>query len=104
MVWRPPGWVLVSEVLINILDFFIPDLVFYSEVIMNFFQLLRKKKELIPLVAFMSVAATGAVSFALYSLKKTDVIIDRKRNPEPWETVDPSVPGKVLLNFKVIYI
>lgn len=24
--------------------------------------------------------------------------IDRKRNPEPWETVDPSVPGKVLLN------
>nr|XP_023500123.1 normal mucosa of esophagus-specific gene 1 protein isoform X1 [Equus caballus] len=41
---------------------------------MNFFQLLRKKKELIPLVAFMTVAATGATSFALYSLRKTDVI------------------------------
>nr|XP_044620894.1 normal mucosa of esophagus-specific gene 1 protein isoform X2 [Equus asinus] len=91
---RLPGWVLGAEVLINILDFLILDLAFDTEVIMNFFQLLRKKKELIPLVAFMTVAATGATSFALYSLRKTDVIIDRKRNPEPWETVDPSVPTK----------
>ncbi|KAF0880444.1 NMES1 protein, partial [Crocuta crocuta] len=63
---------------------------------MNFFQLLMKKKELIPLVFFMTTAAGGASAFAVYSLQKTDVIIDRKRNPEPWETVDPSVPGKVL--------
>ncbi|KAM7156573.1 normal mucosa of esophagus-specific gene 1 protein [Molossus nigricans] len=63
---------------------------------MNFFKLLMKKKELIPLVMFMTVAAGGASSFAVYSLKKNDVIIDRKRNPEPWENVDPSVPGKLV--------
>ncbi|KAM6201205.1 normal mucosa of esophagus-specific gene 1 protein [Rhynchocyon petersi] len=63
---------------------------------MGFFQLLMKKKELIPLVAFMTIAAGGASSFAVYSLKKTDVIIDRKRNPEPWEDVDPTVPGKLI--------
>ncbi|KAI5936791.1 Normal mucosa of esophagus-specific gene 1 protein [Manis javanica] len=55
-----------------------------------------KKKELIPLVLFMTVAAGGASSFAVYSLQKTDVILDRKRNPEPWETVDPSVPRKLV--------
>ncbi|XP_045865092.1 normal mucosa of esophagus-specific gene 1 protein [Meles meles] len=74
----------------------LPDLAFYTEVIMNFFQLLRKKKELIPLVLIMATAAGGASAFAVYSLQKTDVIIDRKRNPEPWETVDPSVPRKLL--------
>uniref|UniRef100_A0A8I3WKF3 Normal mucosa of esophagus-specific gene 1 protein n=1 Tax=Callithrix jacchus TaxID=9483 RepID=A0A8I3WKF3_CALJA len=62
---------------------------------MGFFQFLRKNKELIPLVVFMSLAASGASSFAVYSLRKTDVIIDRKGNPEPWETVDPTVPQKV---------
>ncbi|XDA78480.1 hypothetical protein R6Z07F_008573 [Ovis aries] len=55
-----------------------------------------KKKELIPLVFFMTVAATGASAFAMYSLRKTDVILDRKRNPEPWETVDPTVPTKLV--------
>ncbi|XP_008141320.1 normal mucosa of esophagus-specific gene 1 protein [Eptesicus fuscus] len=64
---------------------------------MNLFQLLMKKKELIPLALIMTVAASGASSFAVYSLnKKSDVIIDRKGNPEPWETVDPSVPGKLI--------
>ncbi|KAK2508800.1 hypothetical protein MC885_000952 [Smutsia gigantea] len=63
---------------------------------MGFFQLLMKKKELIPLVLFMTLAAGGASSFAVYSLQKTDVILDRKRNPEPWETVDPSVPRKLV--------
>ncbi|XP_059771535.1 normal mucosa of esophagus-specific gene 1 protein [Balaenoptera ricei] len=63
---------------------------------MSFFQLLMKRKELIPLVLFTTVAATGALSFALYSLRKPDVIIDRKRNPEPWETVDPTVPKKLI--------
>ncbi|KAM9202778.1 normal mucosa of esophagus-specific gene 1 protein [Dugong dugon] len=63
---------------------------------MSFFQLLMKKKELIPLVLITSVAAGGASSFALYSLRKTDVIVDRKRNPEPWEAVDPSVPQKLM--------
>ncbi|XP_020029106.1 normal mucosa of esophagus-specific gene 1 protein [Castor canadensis] len=63
---------------------------------MGVFQTLMKKKELIPLAVIMTVAAGGASSFALYSLKKTDVIVDRKRNPEPWETVDPTVPQKLI--------
>ncbi|KAG3261814.1 hypothetical protein H1C71_016719 [Ictidomys tridecemlineatus] len=73
-----------------------PDLAFYTEVIMGIFQTLMKKKELIPLVFFMTFAAAGASSFAIYSLKKTDVILDRKRNPEPWEAVDPSEPQKLI--------
>ncbi|XP_022273674.1 normal mucosa of esophagus-specific gene 1 protein [Canis lupus familiaris] len=67
-----------------------------AEVIINFFQLLMKKKELIPLVLFMATAAGGASSFDVYSLQKSDVILDRKRNPEPWETMDPSVPSKLI--------
>ncbi|KAM6180672.1 normal mucosa of esophagus-specific gene 1 protein [Erethizon dorsatum] len=63
---------------------------------MGVFQILMKKKELIPLAVIMTVAVGGASSFAVYSLQKTDVIIDRKRNPEPWETVDPSVPQKLI--------
>ncbi|XP_045438848.1 normal mucosa of esophagus-specific gene 1 protein [Pipistrellus kuhlii] len=64
---------------------------------MSFFRILMKKKELIPLALIMTVAASGASSFALYSLnQKTDVIIDRKRNPEPWEAVDPTVPRKLI--------
>ncbi|XP_045305815.1 normal mucosa of esophagus-specific gene 1 protein [Leopardus geoffroyi] len=63
---------------------------------MNLLQLLRKKKELIPLVLIMTTAAGGASAFAVYSLQKTDVIIDRKKNPEPWETVDPNVPSKLI--------
>ncbi|XP_021570476.1 normal mucosa of esophagus-specific gene 1 protein [Carlito syrichta] len=63
---------------------------------MSFFQLLMKKKELVPLVLIMTFAASGALSFAVYSLRKSDVIIDRKGNPEPWETVDPTVPQKLL--------
>lgn len=74
----------------------LPDLAFYAEVILNVFQLLMKKKELIPLLLFMATAESGALSFAVYSLQKSDVILDRKRNPEPWETVDPSVPSKLI--------
>ncbi|XP_047397984.1 normal mucosa of esophagus-specific gene 1 protein [Sciurus carolinensis] len=63
---------------------------------MGVFQTMMKKKELIPLVLIMTFAAGGASSFALYSLRKTDVILDRKRNPEPWEAVDPTEPQKLL--------
>ncbi|XP_010630801.1 normal mucosa of esophagus-specific gene 1 protein [Fukomys damarensis] len=63
---------------------------------MGVFQILMKKKELIPLAVIMTVAAGGASSFAVYSFCKSDVIIDRKGNPEPWENVDPSVPQKLL--------
>ncbi|XP_052039400.1 normal mucosa of esophagus-specific gene 1 protein [Apodemus sylvaticus] len=63
---------------------------------MGVFQRLMKNKELIPLAFFISMAATGATSFGLYALKKTDVVIDRKRNPEPWEMVDPTQPQKLI--------
>lgn len=76
--------------------FLLLDLEFYTKVIMGVFQILMKNKELIPLAFFISVAATGATSFALYALKKTDVVIDRKRNPEPWEMVDPTQPQKLI--------
>ncbi|XP_005376786.1 PREDICTED: normal mucosa of esophagus-specific gene 1 protein [Chinchilla lanigera] len=63
---------------------------------MGVFQTLMKKKELIPLAVIVTLAAGGASSFAVYSLRKSDVIIDRKRNPEPWENVDPNVPQKLI--------
>lgn len=45
--WRSPGWVLSGRSFNQYLGFFflILDLAFYTEVIMNFFQLLMKKKE-----------------------------------------------------------
>ncbi|XP_036042039.1 normal mucosa of esophagus-specific gene 1 protein [Onychomys torridus] len=63
---------------------------------MGIFQRLMKNKELIPLAVIISTAAIGATSFALYALQKTDVVIDRKRNPEPWERVDPTQPQKLM--------
>ncbi|XP_029987006.1 normal mucosa of esophagus-specific gene 1 protein [Sphaeramia orbicularis] len=63
----------------------------------GFFQMLRKKKELIPLIGFMAFAATGATSASIYFLfTKTDVILNKSRNPEPWERVDPTKPQKLL--------
>ncbi|XP_044518094.1 normal mucosa of esophagus-specific gene 1 protein-like [Gracilinanus agilis] len=62
---------------------------------MNFFQLVRKKKELIPLIAFVSFAGLGATYMSIYSLFKTDVIVNRKKNPEPWENVNPYEPQKL---------
>ncbi|XP_055459623.1 normal mucosa of esophagus-specific gene 1 protein [Psammomys obesus] len=63
---------------------------------MGIFQTLMKNKELIPLAFFISAAATGALSFGLYALKKTDVVLDRNKNPEPWEMVDPTQPQKLI--------
>lgn len=59
--------------------------------------MLRKKKELIPLIGFMAFAATGATSAAIYFLfTKKDVILNKTKNPEPWELVDPSKPQKLI--------
>ncbi|MEQ2235431.1 Normal mucosa of esophagus-specific protein 1 protein [Ilyodon furcidens] len=59
--------------------------------------MLRKKKELIPLVGFMAFAATGATSASLYFLfTKPDVILNKTLNPEPWERLDPSKPQKLI--------
>lgn len=63
----------------------------------GFVQLLKKKKELIPLIGFMAFAATGATTASLYFLfTKTDVIINKTGNPEPWERVDPTKPQKLI--------
>ncbi|XP_072201787.1 normal mucosa of esophagus-specific gene 1 protein [Excalfactoria chinensis] len=63
----------------------------------SFFQMLRKKKELIPLIGVLSSAAVGAAAFSVYSLvSKSDVIINKSGNPEPWETIDPTRPQKLL--------
>uniref|UniRef100_A0A8C6SIF0 Chromosome 15 open reading frame 48 n=1 Tax=Neogobius melanostomus TaxID=47308 RepID=A0A8C6SIF0_9GOBI len=63
----------------------------------GFLQLLKKKKELIPLIGFMSFAGAFATSASLYFLfTKTDVIINKTDNPEPWERVNPSKPQKLL--------
>ncbi|KAL2088903.1 hypothetical protein ACEWY4_015802 [Coilia grayii] len=61
-----------------------------------FFQLLRKRKELIPLIGFVGTAAAGAVCASFYFLlTKPDVIINRS-GPEPWERIDPSKPQKLI--------
>ncbi|XP_055010729.1 normal mucosa of esophagus-specific gene 1 protein [Boleophthalmus pectinirostris] len=63
----------------------------------GFVQILKKKKELIPLIGFMAFAATGATTASLYFLfTKTDVVINKTGNPEPWERVDPSKPQKLI--------
>ncbi|XP_062922345.1 normal mucosa of esophagus-specific gene 1 protein isoform X3 [Mobula hypostoma] len=64
---------------------------------MQFFSLLRKRKELIPLVALMTTAATVGISACVYFLAtKTDVIVNKSRNPTPWENVDPTKPQKLI--------
>ncbi|XP_042560894.1 normal mucosa of esophagus-specific gene 1 protein [Clupea harengus] len=63
----------------------------------GFFLMLRKRKELIPLIGFTGMAAAGAATASLYFLlTKPDVILNRSKNPEPWERVDPSKPQKLI--------
>ncbi|XP_074863041.1 normal mucosa of esophagus-specific gene 1 protein [Carettochelys insculpta] len=63
----------------------------------GFFQMLRKNKELIPLIGFVTIAAGGAVAASLYSLcTKTDVIVNKSGNPEPWEKVNPNQSQKLI--------
>ncbi|XP_005999547.2 normal mucosa of esophagus-specific gene 1 protein [Latimeria chalumnae] len=69
------------------------------------FRLLKKSKEyyvlllflqLIPLVSFLSLAVGGATTMCFYSLAyKSDVIINKTRNPTPWENIDPRQPQKL---------
>ncbi|XP_059403316.1 normal mucosa of esophagus-specific gene 1 protein-like isoform X2 [Carassius carassius] len=63
----------------------------------GFLQLLKKRKELIPLIGFVGFAALGAATASIYFLlTKPDVILNKTRNPEPWETLDPSTPQKLI--------
>ncbi|XP_026143962.1 normal mucosa of esophagus-specific gene 1 protein-like [Carassius auratus] len=63
----------------------------------GFLQMLLKRKELIPLIGFVGCAALGATTASIYFLlTKPDVILNKTRNPEPWETLDPSKPQKLI--------
>uniref|UniRef100_A0A8C1ERS9 Chromosome 15 open reading frame 48 n=1 Tax=Cyprinus carpio carpio TaxID=630221 RepID=A0A8C1ERS9_CYPCA len=63
----------------------------------GFLQMLKKRKELIPLIGFVGCAALGAATASIYFLlTKPDVILNKTRNPEPWETLDPSTPQKIV--------
>ncbi|XP_005051968.1 PREDICTED: normal mucosa of esophagus-specific gene 1 protein isoform X2 [Ficedula albicollis] len=63
----------------------------------GFWHTLKRQKELIPLLGILSMAATGAVSFCIYSLlNKSDVIIRKIGSSEPWEKVDPTKPQKLV--------
>ncbi|XP_027725896.1 normal mucosa of esophagus-specific gene 1 protein-like [Vombatus ursinus] len=62
---------------------------------MSYLKFLVKKKELIPLIAFVGFAGVGAAGMSIYSLFKTDVIVNRQKNPEPWENVNPYEPQKL---------
>ncbi|XP_056098768.1 normal mucosa of esophagus-specific gene 1 protein [Rhinichthys klamathensis goyatoka] len=63
----------------------------------GFIKMLKKRKELIPLIGFVGCAALGGVTASVYFLlTKPDVILNRSRNPEPWETLDPSKPQKLM--------
>ncbi|KAK7152370.1 hypothetical protein R3I94_008636 [Phoxinus phoxinus] len=63
----------------------------------GFIKLLKKRKELIPLIGFVGCAALGAATTSVYFLlTKPDVILNRTSNPEPWETLDPSKPQKLM--------
>ncbi|XP_068059973.1 normal mucosa of esophagus-specific gene 1 protein [Anomalospiza imberbis] len=58
---------------------------------------LKTKRELIPLAGILSLAAVGAFSFSVYSLfSKSDVIIHKIGSSEPWETIDPAKPQKLV--------
>ncbi|XP_062819038.1 normal mucosa of esophagus-specific gene 1 protein isoform X3 [Anolis carolinensis] len=63
---------------------------------MGIFQLMMKKKELIPLIAFVSFAGIGATLASLNAMRKSDVIFNKTGNPEPWEHVNPTQPQKLI--------
>ncbi|XP_038599491.1 normal mucosa of esophagus-specific gene 1 protein-like [Tachyglossus aculeatus] len=63
---------------------------------MGTFQILMKKKELIPLATIVTIAGLGAISVSVYSLFQTAVILNRSKISEPWENVDSTQPQKLL--------
>ncbi|XP_038599036.1 normal mucosa of esophagus-specific gene 1 protein-like [Tachyglossus aculeatus] len=63
---------------------------------MGIFQILMKKKEVIPLATIVTIAGLRAISVSVYSLFKTAFILNRSKYPEPWDNVDPTQPQKLL--------
>lgn len=62
----------------------------------GFFRMLRKNRQLIPMVGLMTLGAAGAaLSLTYFLLTKTDVILNKTSNPEPWGRIDPSKPQKL---------
>ncbi|XP_072326366.1 normal mucosa of esophagus-specific gene 1 protein [Scyliorhinus torazame] len=62
-----------------------------------FFSLLRKRKELIPIIGLMTVAASAATCTCIYFLStKTDIVLNKSGNPTPWENIDPKKPQKLM--------
>nr|XP_046185237.1 normal mucosa of esophagus-specific gene 1 protein-like [Oncorhynchus gorbuscha] len=60
-------------------------------------QIMRKRKEVIPLIGCMALSTAGAIFASLYFLfTKNDVILNKSRIPENWEGVDPSKPQKLV--------
>uniref|UniRef100_A0A674DE02 Normal mucosa of esophagus-specific gene 1 protein-like n=2 Tax=Salmo trutta TaxID=8032 RepID=A0A674DE02_SALTR len=60
-------------------------------------QIMRRRKQVIPLMGCMALSTAGAIFASLYFLfTKNDVILNTSRNPEPWEGVDPSKPQKLV--------
>ncbi|KAM3827951.1 normal mucosa of esophagus-specific gene 1 protein [Vipera latastei] len=62
---------------------------------MLIFRYLNKHKGLIPLAMIMTTTLSGMVYTGIRALRRSDIIIDRWRNPEPWEKVDPTQPQKL---------
>ncbi|KAK7912961.1 hypothetical protein WMY93_013172 [Mugilogobius chulae] len=72
-----------------------------EEMLVSHWRTTSSRTQLIPLIGFMAFAATGATSACIYFLfTKTDVVINKSGNPEPWERVDPSKPQKNISNNK----
>ncbi|NP_001139955.1 Normal mucosa of esophagus-specific gene 1 protein [Salmo salar] len=60
-------------------------------------RIMRRRKQVIPLMGCMALSTAGAIFASLYFLfTKNDVILNTSRNPEPWEGVDPSKPQKLV--------
>ncbi|XP_075908801.1 normal mucosa of esophagus-specific gene 1 protein isoform X3 [Petromyzon marinus] len=57
---------------------------------------LLKRKEVIPIVVFLGFTVGGGVLMGIYSLlTKSDVVVNKRGNPTPWENIDPSQPQKL---------
>ncbi|XP_060115931.1 normal mucosa of esophagus-specific gene 1 protein-like [Heteronotia binoei] len=62
----------------------------------GFFQIIKKQTELIPLVSFITFAGLWAMYSSWHGITKSDVIINKRGNPEPWQHVDPTKPTKLV--------
>ncbi|XP_077173633.1 normal mucosa of esophagus-specific gene 1 protein [Paroedura picta] len=62
----------------------------------TFFKIIKKQKELVPLVTIVSFAGFMAVYSSWHAFNKSEVVVNKHGNPEPWQHVDPTKPQKLL--------